>query len=122
MLDGSSSLPDNPREKSDTELVNELNRIAPLSDKSAEQLVQEGWKEFYSYREYENNGGVNRGDIEYALRAIQREIPQSLNDWEVCRAKMEQFKNHKMEYDRLRALLKRETEERKAWEKSRESR
>ena len=124
MPDGSSHIPDTPQpaEKTGIQLVNELNQIAPLAGKTAEQLIQEGWREFYSYREYENNGAVDVGDVKYALQAIQREIPQTLKDWDVCRAKMEQFRNHPMEYERLRALLKKETAERKEWEKTLERR
>lgn len=119
MSDGTPS-PEAPPvvEKSGIELLNELNRIAPLSDKSAEALTEEGWKEFYSYREYENNGATNKTDLQLALAAIQREAPTSLGDWNVVRAKMDQFKGNSFEHERLRALLKKETEKRLEWEKS----
>lgn len=100
-------------------MIRTLDKVAPLSEKTAEQLTTDGWEEIYSYRESENSGAINVSDIRLVLEEIDRLMPATLRetDWEVCRAKLEATKNlNQVEQERLRAILRKKTVERENWE------
>lgn len=98
-------------------LLNQLDKLAPLSPQSAEELVQAGYTEIYSYREYEANGAANTEHLKLALERIRSASPIT-GDYDIVRAKLDQAKANKFEHDRLRALLKKATAQRAEWDKN----
>lgn len=60
------------QEKASTpqELLDWLTSLAPFVEATAQQLLKEGWEEFYSFRPFYVNGSPNVEDIEYALQKV----------------------------------------------------
>jgi hypothetical protein len=92
-------------------MLNELNRLAPESDKSVEELKTKGWEVFYSFHEYEANGTANAGDLKLALEKIKLASPMP-GDWEIVRAKFDSARVNGAEHDRVKGLLKKRTQQR----------
>jgi hypothetical protein len=115
-FDQPKSPPDSPRDEG-LKLLRELDAKAPLVRGFSEDLQGEGWKEFYTFRGFNNNGSVNVEHLRLALDEVARAtaIPE---DWEICRAKLASVQHDPLEKDRIMALMKKETEARIEWEKA----
>lgn len=109
-------LPTQPIEADGQTLLNEVNTLAPESPLSAEELIADGWKEFFSYREYGANGAAETEHLRLALERIRQEAPIP-GDWDLVRARTDQFRSIPAEHERIKILLKRETQQRLDWNK-----
>ena len=97
-------------------LLNQVNTLAPESPVSAEDLKAGGWKEFFSYREYGVNGAAETEHLKLALERIRQETPIP-GDWDLVRARTDQFRSIPAEHERIKILLKKETQQRLDWDK-----